>query len=251
MFAIPFIDNDGAPQKYGSEFDQMYQLELRGNLQIPNEPVIDYNTGSKYTLYDNTDGIYNQEKLFENNDDPKEDQQVTSQQALERIRNNSSIDRPLTQSERRYNLYTDDNFDIRFRNQLIDESRKANDNIFSEFSQDHVRSIRDANTNYNKELNLYDTPQTLQNQFFTRERKQGRRETGFGDLSSMGIEALMDMARAEQKTQSEAQAFRDRQMPKSQPTMTQRFADLTKGKPNAPTPPTRTRKPDRPYKEEL
>lgn len=227
-YAIPLIDTNGNFQIYGNEFQQMYNFELKGNLQIPNEPVIDYNTGSKYTLYDTTDGIYNQEKLFENNDDPKEDQQVTSQQAMERIRNNSSVNRSLTESEKRYNLYTNDDFDIRFRNQLVDESIKSNDNLFSEYSRDHVNAIRESNTNYSKELNLYDTLATQQSNFFNRPTKPG---TGSGGLTNIALDTLMTMAKEEQKTQASAQAFRDRQMPKYEPTMTDRYREMIRGKP--------------------
>ena len=157
-YALPFIDGNGENQRYGNEFEQMYKLELGQNLMIPQDPVIDYNTGSKYTLYDATDGIYNQSKLFENNDDPQEDQQTTDQQAMERIRNTAGINRQLTESEKRFNLYTTNNFDIRFRNQLKNESMKAGDNMFSEYSQDHVNAVRNANINYVKEENLYETP---------------------------------------------------------------------------------------------
>ncbi len=102
-YAIPIIGRNGKPQKYGSEFEQMYDLELKGNLQIPQERVVDYDTGNKYTLYDNTGGIYNQAKLFENNDDPNEEQQTTDQQAMERLRNNASANRQLTEQEKRFN----------------------------------------------------------------------------------------------------------------------------------------------------
>ena len=31
-YAIPILGRNGKPQKYGSEFEQMYNLELKGNL---------------------------------------------------------------------------------------------------------------------------------------------------------------------------------------------------------------------------
>lgn len=228
-YAIPLIDGDGSFQNFGGEFNQIYQLELKGNLQIPNEPVIDYNTGSKYTLYDNTGGIFNQEKLFENNDDPNEDQQITSQQAMERLKNNGGVNRQLSESEKRYNLYTNDNFDIRFRNQLVEESIKKNDNLFSEFSQDHVKAIRTSNANYFKEDNLYQTPETMQSELFNKLTAPDKQSRGIADI---GIDTLMNMVRKEQKTQEEGQAFRDRQMPKYEPTMTDRYREMIRGKPS-------------------
>lgn len=233
MFTIPIIDNNGESQTYGSEFDQMYELELKGNLQSPLDPVIDYNTGSKYTLYDDTGGVYNQARLFENNDDPKEDQQTTDQQALQRIRNMAGINRQLTETEKRYNLYTTDNYDIRFRDALVNESIKNNDNIFSEFSQDHVNSIRASNTNQYKEENLYDTPETAQSRLLSSLNESIKGNMG-GDITSFALNSLMSMAKQEQQQQTASQAFRDRQMPKPIPTMTEKFNARMTGRPVPP-----------------
>lgn len=231
-YAIPILGRNGKPQKYGSEFDQMYNLELKGNLQIPQDPVVDYNTGNKYSLYDNTGGIYNQAKLFENNDDPNEEQQTTNQQAMERLRNNASANRQLTEQEKRFNLYTDDNFDIRFRNQLVNEATKSGSNIFSEFSQDHVNAVQTANQNYNKEETLY-----------TRAPKGSKEEKlqsllGLNPLSA-GLAGLSEMAKREQKEQMRGQTFRDTFAGKTKPTMGDVFGEKTKGRPiprQAPTP---------------
>jgi len=241
MFPIPFIDREGLPQTYGNEFDQMYRLELNQNLQSPLEEGVDYNTGSKYTLYDTTDGIYNQAKLYENNDDPQEDQQVTDQQALARIRNTAGTNRPLTESEMRFNLYTDDNFDIRFRNKLVSESMKANDNIFSEFSQDHVNAIRASNTSQNREENLYDVPETLASRTLSAIQNITPSMTG-RSMTSEALGGLMNLAREEQKRDAQAQAFRDRQMPKPVPTMNQKFDIRMSGRPTMnPVPAPRER----------
>jgi hypothetical protein len=226
MYSIPFIDNNGEPQKFGSEFEQMYQHELRQNMQDPLLPVVDYNTGSKYTLYDPTDGIINQQKLFENNDDPNEDEQTTPAQAAERIRNMQGINRQLTDSEKRYNLYTNDNFDIRFKDELVRESIRGNDNLFSEFSQDHVRAVQQSNTELNREESLYDTPATQQSRALSAISNSGQR--GF---TNEALSALMEMARQEQRTDAETQSFRDRQMPKATPTTGQRFEEKMKGRP--------------------
>lgn len=264
MFALPFIDSNGAPQKFGTEFDHIYDIELKNNLIIPNAPVIDYNTGKKYTLYDTTDGIYNQARLFENNDNPQEDQQITDQQALSRIRKESSSNRELTESEKRYQLYTTDNFDIRFRGQLMAESLKRGDNIFSEFSQDHVNAVRTANTNLINEENLYTTPADRQANFLS--SLSGMTGDMFlnKNVLNQALGGLMAEAKREQTAQEEAQKFRDRQMPKTSATLGEKFDIRMKGRPlftpGPPMPPQiRTRsyvppvpvKKPRPLKDEL
>jgi hypothetical protein len=228
-YALPFLNGNGEAQQYGNEFEQMYRLELGGNLMIPQDPVIDYNTGSKYTLYDATDGIYNQAKLFENNDDPQEDQKVTDEQAMQRIRNTSGINRQLTESEKRFNLYTTNNFDIRFRNQLKDESERSGDNIFSEFSQDHVNAVRNSNTNYIKEENLYDTPDTRQYNML--QSLGAKNMFGNKSITNEALSALMNMARSEQKTQEGQQKFRDTFAGKTKETMGDKFQRMTADRP--------------------
>ena len=227
-YAIPILGRNGKPQKYGSEFDQMYNLELKGNLQIPQDPVIDYNTGNKYSLYDNTGGIYNQAKLFENNDDPNEEQQTTNQQAMERLRNNASANRQLTEQEKRFNLYTDDNFDIRFRNQLVNEATKSGSNIFSEFSQDHVNAVQTANQNYFKEEGLYESAPKGSSKEEQLEQLLRRK----GGIFGAGLGGLMSEARKEQKQQMSGQTFRDTFAGKTKPTMTDVFREKMKGRPN-------------------
>lgn len=224
-YILPMIDSNGNNQIYGNEFEQMYRLELKENLQDAMGPIIDYSTGSRYTLYDTTDGIYNQNKLFENNDDPKEDEQVTPQQAMERVRNMSSINRPLTESEKKFNLYTNDNYDIRFRNQLLNESIKSKDNLFSEYSQDHVNAIRQSNINELNEDNLlYRQPRPAETSIL---EKITNSKTGMGNI---GLSYLMDMAREEQNKQQRAQSFRDAQMTPQKKTMTEIFNEMIKNK---------------------
>ena len=256
-YALPFIDNNGNSQQFGNEFDKMYNLELGQNMMTPQEPTVDYNTGKKYTLYDDTDGIYNQAKLFENNNDPQEDQQTTDEQAMERIRNTAGINRQLTESEKRFNLYTTNNFDIRFRNQLKSESEKAGDNIFSEFSQDHVNAVRNANENYIKEENLYETPETKQLNMLDKLSIGGGKSA-----TNQALSALMGLAREEQKIQKRRQRFRERATGKTQETMTDKITKMTEGKPPVQSTPakpeTRIRgspvvppKPTRPKYEEV
>ena len=204
----------------------MYKLELGGHMLITQEPIIDYNTGSKYTLYDNTGGIYNQANLFENNDDPKEEQQTTDQQAMDRIINTSGINRQLTDSEKRYNLYTTNNFDIRFRNQLKQESERSGDNIFSEFSQDHVNAVRASNQGYVKEENLYETTDTKQYKLLDSLGLKNKKS-----ITEEALTALMGLAKEEQKTQMKQQKFRDTFTGKTKETMSDKFNRMTKDRP--------------------
>ena len=232
-YALPFLDNNGELQTFGNEFEKMYRLELGQNMMIPDNQIIDHDTGSKYTLYDATDGIYNQAKLFENNDDPQEEQQTTDQQAMERIRNTAGINRQLTESEKRFNLYTTNNFDIRFRNQLKQESEQAGNNIFSEYSQDHVNAVRNANQNYVKEENLYETPETKQYNMLQNMMKMNSKNNS--SLTDQALSSLINMARTEQKTQQQQQKFRDTAAGKTQETMSDKFTKMTEGKPPVDT----------------
>lgn len=228
MYQLPLINGDGGPQTFSSEFERMYQLERGQNLMKPLEMLPDDATGSRYTLYDNTDGIYNQEKLFENVDNPNESERVTPMQALERLRNNASINRSLTQSEMRFNLNTTDNFDIRFHNQLMNEATRSGSNIFSEFSQDHVAAVRDSNAALNREINLYGSvPEgSFGTQAFNRfNPREGGNDTRFGTPRA---NALLSAALAQDRTdRMESQLPRRTQEQNSVPTMSQQFAKMT------------------------
>ena len=74
MYSIPFVDSQGNPQTYSSEFDRLYQGEMTGGLMIKQDPIVDFNTGRLYATYDNSGGVPNQEVLFEDgNEDTEED----------------------------------------------------------------------------------------------------------------------------------------------------------------------------------
>ena len=156
---------------------------------------------------------------------------------MERLRNNASANRQLTEQEKRFNLYTDNNFDIRFRKQLVDEATKTGSNIFSEFSQDHVNAVQTANLNFNKEETLYDRAPKG-----SKEQKLQEMLGGFGvNPFSAGLAGLATMAKQEQKQQIRQQKFRDRFAPRTKPTMTNVFGETTADKPPVkPTPPTQT-----------
>ena len=236
MYVLPILDNNGNEQKYSNEFDNIYKAGLQGNLMEAQDPVIDYNTGKKFTLYDTTGGIYNQNKLFENNDDPREDQQVTNEQAMARIRNTSGINRPLTQTEKSFELYTNNSYDPRFRNELIKESMNSGSNIFSEFSQDHVNNVRESYTNSFNEENLYTKGI---NPLALLLRKQ--QDNGTEDLMKFGFSKFADIIRKEQEEKNKETQRRNEYVKKeygAEPTMTDKFKkeDVIKDVPPKPTP---------------
>lgn len=236
MYVLPILDNNGNVQKYSNEFDNIYKAGLQGNLMEAQDPVIDYNTGQKFTIYDTTGGVYNQAKLFENNDDPKEDQQVTDRQAMERIRNMSGINRPLTQTEKSYQLYTNDSYDPRFRNELLKESMKTGSNLFSEYSQDHVNNVRDSVKNAFYEENLYTrgiNPLAL--------IAQRQQQKGSQDLMKYGFSKFADIIRKEQEEKNKQTNKRNKFMKDtfgSEPTMDEKFQkeDVIKDIPTKETP---------------
>ena len=57
MYSIPFVDNQGNPQTYSSEFDRLYQGEMTGGLMIKQDPIVDFNTGRLYATYDTQEGF--------------------------------------------------------------------------------------------------------------------------------------------------------------------------------------------------
>jgi hypothetical protein len=241
MYVLPILDNNGNEQKYSNEFDNIYKAGLQGNLIDAQDPVIDYNTGKQFTIYNTTGGIYNQNKLFENNDDPNEEQQVTNEQAMARIRNMSGINRPLTQTEKSFELYTNDSYDPRFRNELLKESMKSGSNIFSEYSQDHVNNVRESYKNFFNEENLYTR---AINPLALLASKQANK--GTDDLMKYGFSKFADIIRKEQEEKNKETSKRNEFVKKefgSTPTMTDKFRKEDVVKDVNPTTPTTPEKP--------
>ena len=239
---IPILNNNGNIQKYGQEFDKIYNVNLKGNLMVPQDPIEDFKTDSKITTYDMGMGIYNQQKLYQNNDDPNEDQRYTNQQAMQRIKNNTSINRPMTETEKRFNLYTTNNFDIRFRNDLLNESIQNNDNLFSEFSQDHVNAVRESNTTQDREENLYirgtNPLSKLANLLRAQAQTQTKTDTGETKEKLTGaiIKGLFDMAKKEQEDLKEKTKLREEATGTREKTMGERFDEKTKIRQTTPSP---------------
>ena len=206
MYVLPILDNNGNIQKYSNEFDNIY------------------------TTFDTTGGVYNQSKLFENNDDPREDQQVTDGQAMERIRSLSGINRPLTETEKRFQLYTNDSYDPRFRNELLKESMKTGSNIFSEFSQDHVNNVRESYKNVFNEENIYTrgiNPLSL-----IAQQRQLQNGMNPQNILKYGFSQFADILRKEQeeinKQNVRQNTFMNKTFNTGEQTMSEKFTKLQK-----------------------
>ena len=155
MYSIPFVDSQGNPQTYSSEFDRLYQGEMTGGLMIKQDPIVDFNTGRLYATYDNTGGVPNQDVLFEaGNEDTEEDSKQTDVQALQSILNDQSLKRGLTDQEKRNIIFTGQTFDPRFRRQLIEESIRDNSDMFAINTTDLIQETQLANQEFTRQENL-------------------------------------------------------------------------------------------------
>ena len=230
-YNIPFIDNNGIRENLNSiEFNNLYRNGLRGNLQFAQDPIENFDTGNRDSTLLLTGGtLENQDVLFENNDDISEEATKTDAQVIQRLRNISSVNRPLTHEEKQFELFTTNNFDPRFRRLLQQEALRTGSNIFSEFSEDHVNSVRESNMNFLKESNLYDllptniSLATKQEDLLTKLREK--------NIFNLGFEQLVKKAKEEQELQKEQQKFADTFRGKTKETQSQKFERLTKGRP--------------------
>jgi hypothetical protein len=218
MYNIPLVNGNGKPLTFGSEFNVLYGGEMVDGLQIPQDPILDYKRedGRLFTTL-NLGGVDNQSKIFENNDDPSEEYQLTDAQALQNILNSSSLNRPLTEQEKKIQLYTDQPWDERFRQQLIKESIDDRSNIFHKESQDYVNSIRQANESYFRESNLY-VPRSLL------KPDPNKYKVDFKDPMSAGLNILMNELNKEKARQKGEKTYREKFTGgKFKPTQEQQF----------------------------
>lgn len=231
---LPILDNNGNKAVYGSEFENLYKSQLRGDLQNPTVISRDYNTGEKFTLYDGTGGIYNQSLIYENNDDATEDQRYTYGQARENIMKVFEGARNLNSDEKAVNLYTNNSYDPKFRRALVEESIKNGSNIFSTTSQDFVKEVQESNLSYNRNENLYDLYPDKKKQIsqllnMGNVGRFGTSGTSMAGAVDAGLSGLFGMARAEQMRQQKQQSFRDRYAPRGTQTLNERFMANTSG----------------------
>ena len=232
--ALPILDSNGNKPFYGSEFQNLYNSQLRSDLQNPTVIARDYDTGEKYTLYDGTGGIYNQSLIYENNDDANEDQRYTYGQARENVLRSFDGARNLNADEKAVNLYTDNSYDPKFRQALVEESVKNGSNIFSTTSQDFVREVQESNLSYNRNDNLYSLYPDKQKQIQQLVNmgsigRFGTNTTSMAGAVDAGLSGLFGMAREEQMKQKKQQSFRERYAPKGTQTLNEKFMGRTSG----------------------
>ena len=221
---IPIVNNNGNLQSFGSEFKQIYQMNLSNNLMNPQFRQTDYNTGRAVADYRNDGGLPNQNLLYYNNNNVQSLTPQTQQQALEKVIDGRTT---VSASEKAQNLYTRNNFDPALRKNLILDANNQNSNMFSVESQDLVKETQTAYANYQLEDNL------LQLQPGTKANIQSMKSMMQSKQTPMqaGMDLLLKQAALQQKEQTEKQAFRDRQLSKVTPTQSQRFMKRVKGAP--------------------
>jgi len=221
---IPIVNNNGNLQSFGSEFKQIYQMNLSNNLMNPQFRQTDYNTGRAVADYRNDGGLPNQNLLYYNNNNVQSLTPQTQQQALEKVIDGRTT---VSASEKAQNLYTRNNFDPALRKNLILDANNQNSNMFSVESQDLVKETQTAYANYQLEDNLLQLqPGTKANIKSMKSMMQSKKTP-----MQAGMDLLLKQAALQQKEQTEKQAFRDRQLTKVTPTQSQRFMTKIKGAP--------------------
>jgi len=231
---IPIMNNFGKFQTFGNEFNQIYQQQLNNNLMNPTAPQTDFNTGSTITIYNNTGEVYNQQLIFENNQDADEDQRYTYGQAQENVMKSFQNARPLTRNERAINNYTDNDYSPEFRQQLVEDSIKSGSNIFSTVSQDFVREVQESNLSFRYNDNLYDlnpNPDAAMMQLMNLSNQQINNVDSKTDMINRTLntaaDTLFDMADRERQQKENDKAskvrFKNRFRPKDKQTLNEKF----------------------------
>lgn len=221
---IPIVNNNGNLQSFGSEFKQIYQMNLSNNLMNPQFMQTDYNTGRAVADYRSDGGLPNQNLLYTNSNNPNALTPQTQQQALDNVIDGRTT---ISASEKAQNLYTRNNFDPSLRKNLILDANNQGSNMFSVESQDIVKETQTAYANYQLEDNLLNlTPGTKAN-FSSMKKMVESKKTPV----QAGMDLLLKQAALQQQGQKEQQGFRDRQLNKVTPTQSQRFMKRIKGSP--------------------
>ena len=221
---IPIVNNNGNLQSFGSEFKQIYQMNLSNNLMNPQFRQTDYNTGRAVADYRGDGGLPNQNLLYTNSNNPNALTPQTQQQALDNVIDGRTT---VSASEKAQNLYTRNNFDPSLRKNLILDANNQGSNMFSVESQDLVKETQTAYANYQLEDGL------LQLQPGTKANIQSMKSMMQSKQTPVqaGMDLLLKQAGLQQKEQTEQQAFRDRQLSKVTPTQSERFMKKIKGSP--------------------
>lgn len=221
---IPIVNNNGNLQSFGSEFKQIYQMNLSNNLMNPQFRQTDYNTGRAVADYRSDGGLPNQNLLYTNSNNPNALTPQTQQQALDNVIDGRTT---ISAAEKAQNLYTRNNFDPSLRKNLILDANNQGSNMFSVESQDIVKETQTAYANYQLEDNLLtSTPGTKPNIQSMRSMIESKKTP-----VQAGMDLLLKQAALQQQEQKEQQGFRDRQLNKVTPTQSQRYMKRIKGSP--------------------
>lgn len=215
---LPILDDDGSQPIYGKSFNLLYSRTINNGLMKSDDPVEDHNTGEKtYSYYPN--GIYNQNKIFENLT-TKDNQKYTDAQALQNVLNLYDNTRPITEKEYLISRHNEFNLDPRFREQLVQEALASNSNVYSHESEDFVKSIRKSNESYFKEKNLYLLPSSKNP---SRSQLQTTEYLRQDNPMDMALSYLINQSKQEKQNMRDTMAYRRRYVPRTKPTQTEQF----------------------------
>lgn len=224
MYSIPILDNSILQD---NEFAKMYNLDLTGGNFIPVTDIKNNYTGDNTTQYFIDGGNENQNLILQNNYNPFEEMNKTTEQSRQIIMGESILNNSISQTEREINMYSDSRLDPRLRKQMLIDSIRENDNLFSTQSQDFVQEVRDSYGAFLKEEFLYrpEKERKIINNPPSMNMTDGQ---GIDDIKNYFVNKLIEDAQKEQsakdKMKNAAKIRRDRFFPKSKvKTQEERF----------------------------
>lgn len=225
MYKIPILDNSILQD---TEFAKMYNLDLMAGNFIPITEIKNNFTGNNTTNYFTDGGIENQNLILQNNYNPFEEQNKTTDQARQIIENQSILQNSISQTEREINMYSDSRLDPRLRKQMLLNSIRDGTDLFSTESQDFVKEVRDSYGAFLQEEYLY-RPEKIRR--INNENPLSMTDgQGTDDIKKYFIDKLIDDAQkelsAKEKIKNAAKIRRERFFPSTkEKTQEQRFFD--------------------------
>lgn len=225
MYKIPILDNSILQD---NEFAKMYNLDLLAGNFIPITEIKNNFTGNNTTIYFTDGGNENQNLILQNNYNPFEEQNKTTDQARQIIENQSILQNSISQTEREINMYSDSRLDPRLRKQMLLNSIRDGTDLFSNESQDFVKEVRDSYGAFLQEEYLY-RPEKIRR--INNENPLSMTDgQGTDDIKKYFIDKLIDDAQkelsAKEKMKNAAKIRRERFFPSTkEKTQEQRFFD--------------------------
>jgi hypothetical protein len=142
------------------------------------------------------------------------------------------LKRGLTDQEKRNIIFTGQTFDPRFRRQLIEESIRDNSDMFAINTTDLIEETQKANQEFTRQENLETlTPNVnaqLQQVQAIQNKIDSQFDMGVNNAFNSGIDILFNLAQEEKAQQRRNEQFRNRQMGRQKPTMSEIFANKTR-----------------------